>query len=164
MVSAIIFDCDGVLVDSEVLSHEVESRVLDAIGLHYDRAEFIARFMGMSNKEFFAALDADGQARLGRSIIDEVRAGIDGGMARAIAERLAEVPGARDAIASVRLAKAVASSSTVVQLDRKLKLVGHWDRFAPHIYSADHVARSKPAPDLSFMRRRCWTWNRPNVS
>lgn len=60
MISAVIFDCDGVLVDSEILAHEVETEVLDSIGLRYDRHEFTARFMGMSDKAFFVALDADG--------------------------------------------------------------------------------------------------------
>jgi len=56
MVQAVIFDCDGVLVDSEILAHEVETAVLHEIGLHYDRHEFTARFMGMSDAAFFAAL------------------------------------------------------------------------------------------------------------
>ena len=72
MVSAVIFDCDGVLVDSEVIAHEIEMATLGEIGLVYDSHDFKARFMGMSDKAFHAALEADGRARLGRSIVDEI--------------------------------------------------------------------------------------------
>jgi len=148
MVQAVIFDCDGVLVDSEILAHEVETEVLDEIGLHYDRHEFTARFMGMSDAAFFAALEADGQARLGRSIIAEIRGPIDERMRRAVEERLTEVPGALRAVAALGHAKAVASSSTALRLGVKLRKTGLWDHFAPHIFSAEHVKHAKPAPDL----------------
>jgi HAD superfamily hydrolase (TIGR01509 family) len=148
MVQAVIFDCDGVLVDSEVLAHEVETEVLNEIGLHYDRHEFTARFMGMSDAAFFAALEADGQASLGRSIIDEIRGPMNERMRRAVEDRLIEVPGALSAITTLRQVKAVASSSTAGQLDVKLRKTGLWDHFAPHIYSAEHVKHAKPAPDL----------------
>jgi len=148
MISAVIFDCDGVLVDSEVLAHEVEIAVLAEIGLTYDPHDFIVRFMGRSSKVFYELLDADGQARLGRSIVDEIQKPIRARYRKAVEERLAEVPGALAAVRSLKLPKAVASSSTVRGLGIKLRKVGHWDHFAPHIYSAEHVEHSKPAPDL----------------
>jgi HAD superfamily hydrolase (TIGR01509 family) len=148
MISAVIFDCDGVLVDSEVLAHEVETEVLTSIGLHYDPHDFKARFMGLSDQAFLAELETDGVARLGRSIIADIRGRLEVGYRQAIEERLVEVPGALAAIKTVRRAKAVASSSTTKRLEEKLRKVGHWDYFAPHVYSSEHVARSKPAPDL----------------
>lgn len=148
MVQAVIFDCDGVLVDSEILAHEVETEVLNEIGLHYDRHEFTARFMGMSDEAFFAALEADGQARLGRSIIDEIRAPMNERMRRAVEDRLVEVPGALRTIAALRHAKAVASSTTEARLAVKLRKTELWDHFAPHIFSPEHVRHAKPAPDL----------------
>src|SRR5258707_5467538 len=134
MISAVIFDCDGVLVDSEVLAHEVETEVLTSIGLHYDPHEFKARFMGLSDRAFLAELEVDGVAPLCRSIIADIREPLETGY--------------RQAIKAVRRAKAVASSSTTKGLEEKLRKVGHWDYFAPHVYSSEHVARSKPAPDL----------------
>jgi HAD superfamily hydrolase (TIGR01509 family) len=146
--SAIIFDCDGVLVDSEVIAHEVEARVLSSIGLHYDPHEFKARFMGMSDVAFRAALDADGRERLGRSILAEIEGPMDAQYRHAMETRLAEVPGALAAVRDVRGLKAVASSSREAALEKKLKKTGLWEHFAPHIYSAEHVIHSKPAPDL----------------
>ncbi len=148
MVSAVIFDCDGVLVDSEILAHEVEMAVLAEIGLTYEPHDFIVRFMGRSSKVFYELLDADGRARLGRSIVDEIRPAMRSRYRQAIETRLAEVPGALGAIRVLSLPKAVASSSSVRGLETKLRKVGHWDDFAPHIYSAEHVTHSKPAPDL----------------
>jgi len=148
MIQAVIFDCDGVLVDSEILAVEVESAVLASIGLHYDPHEFRARFMGMSDAAFFAALEEDGQTRLGRSIAAEIREPMKSRMRQAVAERLTEVSGALKAVAAMRHPKAVASSSTRAALEVKLRKTGLWDHFAPHVYSADHVTRSKPAPDL----------------
>ncbi|MEI9990305.1 MAG: HAD-IA family hydrolase [Rhizomicrobium sp.] len=151
MISAVIFDCDGVLVDSEVIAHAVEIAVLAEIGLTYDSHDFIARFMGRSSKTFYEMLDEDGRARLGRPIADEIRGPIRERYAKEIASRLTEVEGALAAIGACRLPKAVASSSSVRGLDLKLKRVGHWEHFAPHIYSAEHVTHSKPAPDLFLL-------------
>jgi beta-phosphoglucomutase-like phosphatase (HAD superfamily) len=62
MCEAVIFDCDGVLVDSEILALEVELAALADFGLVYDPAEFKRRFMGMSDSTFFTALSADSLA------------------------------------------------------------------------------------------------------
>jgi HAD superfamily hydrolase (TIGR01509 family) len=148
MTKAVIFDCDGVLVDSEVLALEVEIAALAEVGLHYGRPEFVARFMGMSGDGFFAALEADSQARLGRSLPAGFREICHARYHALVTERLAEVPGALAAIASVSHPKAVASSSGREGLEAKLRVAGLWDHFAPHVYSADHVPRAKPAPDL----------------
>lgn len=148
MFDAVIFDCDGVLVDSEVIAHEIEMAVLGDIGLTYERATFKARFMGMNDAAFFAGLEADGIERLGRSIIGEIRPLME----TRYAERIVlagEVPGATAAVAALGArTKAVASSSGVASLERKLRRTGLWDAFAPHVYSADLVDHAKPAPDL----------------
>jgi HAD superfamily hydrolase (TIGR01509 family) len=151
MIKAVIFDCDGVLVDSEVIAHEVEMLTLGEIGLTYDAHDFKARFMGMSDVAFHAALEEDGQERLGRSIIEEIRPRMKARFVEAMETRLAVVEGAQEAVDAVRGPKAVASSSTAQGLEKKLRLTGLWDRFAPHIYSAEHVEHAKPAPDLFLL-------------
>jgi HAD superfamily hydrolase (TIGR01509 family) len=148
MIAAVIFDCDGVLVDSEIIAVQVERALLAEHGLHYDKPDFIARFMGMSDTAFYAALAVDSRERLNRDLPDGFRDRVNAGK-RAISEKsLAAIVGIEDAIAQLRLLKAVASSSHTHQLEYKLRRTGLWDHFAPHIYSADHVTHAKPAPDL----------------
>ena len=102
MIFAVIFDCDGVLVGSEVIAHEVEIATLAEIGLTYDSHDFEARFMGMSDKAFHAELEADGQARLGRSIIAEIRLRMKARYAAAMETRLAAIAGTHGAVDAVR--------------------------------------------------------------
>src|SRR5262249_43319903 len=148
MTQAVIFDCDGVLVDSEVIAVEAETALLAEHGLDYGRGEFIARFMGMSDKAFYAALAEDSRARLGRGLPQDFRARIDARKHALNEEKLVAITGIHDAVAALACPKAVASSSETAQLSYKLRKTGLWDLFAPHIYSADHVAHAKPAPDL----------------
>jgi beta-phosphoglucomutase-like phosphatase (HAD superfamily) len=148
MIQAVIFDCDGVLIDSEIIAIEVETALLAELGLHYPSAEFTARFMGMSDKAFYAALDADSRARLGVALPSDFRARVDAGKQKLNETKLAAVTDVHTAVARLSLPKAVASSSETDALSRKLRKTGLWDSFAPHIYSADHVTYAKPAPDL----------------
>ena len=148
MISAVIFDCDGVLVDSEVLALEVELAILAEQGLSFEREDYVTRFMGLSYEAFHDVIDAEAQKRLGRSISDNIRGELAQRLRQTMIARLTEVPGAVAAVAGTPLLKAVASSSTKEGLERKLRQVGLWSHFEPHVYSADHVAHAKPAPDL----------------
>lgn len=150
-MTALIFDCDGVLVDSELLAHEIETEALGAAGLTYSSDEFRERFMGLTDKAFFAALEEDAQKRLGRSIQSDVVPAMKARYVAALRDRLTEIPGALALISSLPHAKAVASSSTLAMLDLKLRKTQLWDHFAPHVYSAEHVSRGKPAPDLFLL-------------
>jgi len=147
-LKAVIFDCDGVLVDSEIIAVEVERALLAEHGLHYEVPDFVARFMGMSDKAFYAALGEDSLARLSRPLPGDFQARVNAGK-RAISEKsLAAITGIELAVDALRCPMAVASSSHAHQLDYKLRRTKLWDRFAPHIYSADDVTHAKPAPDL----------------
>ena len=148
MISAVIFDCDGVLVDSEILALEVELAILAEQGLQFEREDYVTRFMGLSTLAFHDEIDREAQTRLGRPISEMIRNDLATRLRQTMIARLTEVPGAGAAVAGTRLLKAVASSSTREGLERKLRQVGLWDHFDPHVYSADHVAQAKPAPDL----------------
>ena len=93
---AVIFDCDGVLVDSEKLALEVELEVLAGLGLTFERDDYVLRFMGLSTDAFHAAIDEEAQKRLGRSIVTEVRGSER--LRQVMIEHLTEVPGALEAI------------------------------------------------------------------
>jgi len=137
-----------VLVDSEVLALEVELAILAEQGLEFEREDYVTRFMGLSYQSFHDEIDREAQTRLGRSISEVIRDDLATRLRQTMIARLTEVPGAGAAVAGTGLLKAVASSSTREGLERKLRQVGLWDAFEPHVYSADHVTHAKPAPDL----------------
>ena len=148
-VEAVIFDCDGVLVDSEILALDMELRILAEHGMNYQPAAFRERFMGMPDDAFFAALDADSRSRRGVPLPPDFRRMHAELYDQALRERLEEVEGASLAVGRCRgVRTAVASSSTTSKLRMKLDRVGLWEVFAPHVYSGDLVDRGKPAPDL----------------
>jgi len=147
-MKAVIFDCDGVLVDSEVLALEVELAMLGEYGLTFTREDYVTRFMGLSYDAFHDVMDAEAVKRLGKPIPHDFRTELATRLRQTMIARLTEIPGAAMAVAVTDLPKAVASSSTKEGLERKLRQVGLWEHFAPHVYSAEHVTNAKPAPDL----------------
>ena len=115
-------------------------------GLTFERSDYVQRFMGLSTDAYHAAIDEESQKRLGRPIAEVIR---QSERLRAVmVAELTEVPGAGNAVAAMTLPKAIASSGSMPGMERKLKRTGLWEHFAPHVYSADHVAKAKPAPDL----------------
>ncbi|ATQ41168.1 HAD family hydrolase [Caulobacter mirabilis] len=145
---AVIFDCDGVLVDSEALGVEVELEHLAGAGLVYSRADYMRRFMGLSLAAAREAIDADARERLGRPLRPGFHDDLIEDYRRVYRERLTEVAGCATAVAALRLPRAVASSAGVSDLFAKLTMTGLLPAFDPHVYSADLVARAKPHPDV----------------
>ena len=146
--SALIFDCDGVLVDSEAIHVAVEMELLREMGLAYEWEAYLSRFVGLGVPEFHATL-AEDYAKLGQGPFpDDFGPRLHDRAWPRIESELTALPGAADLAARLEGPIAVASSSIMPKLHRKLALTGLSDTFAPHIYSADQVARGKPAPDL----------------
>ncbi len=149
--AAIIFDCDGVLVDSERIAIAVEREHLARTGLVYDTTDYLSRFVGLTNQDFHLATQADHQALNGRPLPDgffeEMKAEC---VARYDAE-LTSFDGLEAFLDGYDGAVAVASSSSGPMLRRKLELTALHTRFDPYIYSGDDVAQGKPAPDLFLL-------------
>lgn len=150
LFQAVIFDCDGVLVDSEVLAIRGERTALGGLGLDYSPEEYVRRFVGLHDALFFDHLRADYLEAHGRAAPEDFEELVLAGRRREM-HALAVVDGAGEALALARRkfgAIAVASSSRAHFLDGKLKRMGLFDLVAPHVYSADLVAHGKPAPDI----------------
>lgn len=139
----VIFDCDGVLVDSEVLACRAGVEALAAIGHAMALERFAERFVGLSTKDVYAALEAD----LGRPLPEEFKADVRRRSAVLFAD-LQAIDGVAATLAALPVPKCVASSSTPEALGRKLRQTGLLDHFAPALFSSAMVARGKPAPDL----------------
>jgi HAD superfamily hydrolase (TIGR01509 family) len=147
-IQAVIFDCDGVLVDSEILGIEVEHRALAEVGLHYDVAEYHRRFLGLPQRDYIAELDADARAITGRPLPSDFSATITARLRESFEAKLAPIAGAIEFISALQMPKAVASSSLLRSLHWKLEKTGLKPAFGDHLYSAEHVKNGKPAPDL----------------
>lgn len=145
-IELVIFDCDGVLVDSERLSVRVESQLLGELGWSISEHEVMERFVGRSDAHMLSVIEA----QLGRAVpefMDEYRSRLYA----AVDRELTTVPGvveALDRIDAGGLATCVASSGTHEKIERTLGRTGLLDRFDGRIFSATEVERGKPAPDL----------------
>lgn len=144
---ALIFDCDGVLVDSEVIAIASEREILASWGLEYDFQTFVSRFVGLHNRDFHAALAADAIA-VGLSLPTDFGKQMQANNWKRYETELCPIDGVLEVVVAFAGPQAVASSSEADKLVRKLQLTGLFDTFAPHIYSSDLVTHGKPAPDL----------------
>ena len=142
----VIFDCDGVLVDSERLSIALDAELLAQLGWPLTEDEIVERWVGRTE----AAMRAEIEDHLGRDIGAEWAAFADRYLA-AFASDLRPVDGvaeAVDAIQAAGYATCVASSGDLAKIRRNLTTTGLLDRFGDRIFSADDVEHGKPAPDL----------------
>ena len=144
---ALIFDCDGVLVDSEVIAIASEREILASWGLQYEFQTFVSRFVGLHNRDFHAAIATDAVAA-GLSLPEDFGMQMQANNWKRYETELRPIDGVLEVVAAFAGVQAVASSSEADKLARKLQMTGLHDAFAPHIYSADLVSRGKPAPDL----------------
>ena len=140
----VIFDCDGVLVDSEPIINAAHAQVLTACGYPITEDELLARFCGMSDAEMLATIEDEWGNTLPASYAEHVGAMIEDGFGHS----LVAIAGVAEALNSLRLPVCVASSSVPEQIRRKLELTGLAVHFGNNLFSATMVARGKPAPDL----------------
>ena len=143
-VELVIFDCDGVLIDSERLAVKVDVLMLRQLGWPLSEADVIDRFVGRSDEFMRSALED----HLGRKLPADWAAPFELLYRQAFASELAPVDGVIDALDGITLPTCVASSSSHEKLRYTLGLVGLYERFKGRIFSASDVANGKPAPDL----------------
>lgn len=143
----VIFDCDGVLVDSERLSVTVEVQILAELGWEITPEEVVDLFVGVSDDDYLALLEA----RLGRRLPANWRQEMTPRYRSAFERELRPVNGIEellDDLAGAGVATCVASNGDHEKIRHSLVLTGLWPRFEGRIFSAYDVARGKPAPDL----------------
>ena len=144
---AILFDFDGVLIESEYVGNKQIAEYLTGIGHPTTPEQSMANFMGYSGTDFFAKVEA----WIGRPLPDDFHAARAAEDDRVMAEGIGEVAGAVDFVESLPadLPRAVVSSSSTRWIRRHLDHIGLAHAFGDHLYSGrEHVARGKPAPDL----------------
>lgn len=145
--AAIIFDFDGVLIESEWVSAQQLAATLSRLGYPTTIEQALSRFTGLGGPDFVDAVAAHIGEEVPPAFFAERRAED----ARVLEEGLQTVAGAVEFVRALPadLPRAIASSSSTHWIRIHLRHVGLEDAFAPHIYSGrEHVARGKPAPDI----------------
>jgi HAD superfamily hydrolase (TIGR01509 family) len=144
--AAVLFDCDGVLADSEGLVNRLVAEELTARGWGMSGEEARATFLGMALPDMVPIIEARTgplPPRWGRDLSERI--------ARALREEVEPIPGAVAAVRAVAAAGipvACASNSARVELAAKLERLGLAPLFGPRVLSFEEVARPKPAGDL----------------
>ena len=159
-IELVIFDCDGVLIDSERLAVEVDVRVLRELGWAISEAEVVERFVGRSDRDTQAAIEA----HLCRELPAGWEASLEALYRKAFAGRLAPVEGIFEALDRITLSSCVASGGTHDHLRYTLGLTGLYERFAGRIFSSEDVARASRPPTSSCTRPSAWRPCRPAAS
>jgi HAD superfamily hydrolase (TIGR01509 family) len=144
VADAVIFDCDGVLVDTERSANEVLARLIGELGVPTTTEQAIATYMGRSWASCMEILEA----KLGEPPPAGLRDRYRAQTTAAWRHELEPVPGVVTALDAIELPTCVASSGEHERIRLTLGLTGLLPRFEGRIFSATDVARGKPAPDL----------------
>jgi HAD superfamily hydrolase (TIGR01509 family) len=149
-MTLLIFDCDGVLVDSEVIAQDTLREMMAQLGRPMAIDEMIREFAGKSLADTIATAErplgrpipADVGDKFGHRLLDRFR------------RQLKPIPGVRDAILALPYRRCVASSSSPERLKLSLAVTGLAPLFGENVFSAVQVTHGKPAPDLYLLAAR----------
>ena len=142
-IELIIFDCDGVLVDSESVASRIFSEYLHSLGIHLTQEEVTQQFVGRSLSSCKALLQAGGRT-LPDTFADDVRERT----LAALSHDLDPISGIHTVLDGISLPVCVASSGRPVKINQSLRVTNLVPYFGGNIFSADQVDNPKPAPDL----------------
>ncbi|MBZ9697288.1 HAD family hydrolase [Mesorhizobium sp. CO1-1-9] len=140
----VIFDCDGVLVDSEALSVSALLGMIELAGGSLGEDAAYEHFLGKSMKSVREILSRD----FGLEITDQHLTAMRVDLMRKFREELMPIPGVKEMLPKLGLPYCVASSGTLERIRHALDVTGLLTLMEPHLFSAAMVAKGKPAPDL----------------
>ena len=140
----VIFDCDGVLVDSEVISCRAHAETLTRHGYPITSEQVFHRFLGRSTRQ----ANMEVEAELGCALPDDFHVQLQEELFRSFEADLEAVPHIHSALDAITRSVCVASSGSHQRMRVTLGRARLYDRFAPNIFSASQVINGKPAPDL----------------
>lgn len=140
----VIFDCDGVLVDSERLAVRADAEALHELGWMLTDEEIVERFMGRTSSAMEDAIEAYLGGPLPEGWVDRWQRRY----MELITSELTAVDGVVEALDAISTPVCVASSGSHDKMRKTLGKTGLYDRFDGNIFSATEVAEGKPAPDL----------------
>ncbi len=142
----VIFDCDGVLVDSEIIASRVEARVLTEAGFEITPEELASRYAGLTFKDILLSIEENAEAPLQATLIDRAESEVD----RKVRKDVKAIDGVHEAVARIPLPKCVCSNSSHDRVEAMLTRTQLLPLFNGYIYSAleTPTRQPKPAPDV----------------
>ncbi|MDX2559771.1 HAD family hydrolase [Streptomyces sp. TX20-6-3] len=140
----VIFDCDGVLVDSERIYCRVDREVFASLGAEFTEVEMVEYFVGSSHDMLTAIVEE----RRGRPLEPDWQAPFKQRYEDALDAELTAVEGVTDLLDALAVPYCLASNGSHASIRKNLGRAGLLDRFEGRMFSARDVARGKPAPDL----------------
>jgi HAD superfamily hydrolase (TIGR01509 family) len=144
-----LFDCDGVIVDSEVIAAEVDAEHLASVGFTITPEEVIRRFAGLTARDIVEIVEAE----TGRQLPDEFLHGQKEKLDRRLASEVKAVPGIEALLDAIEgHPRCVCSNSSGERLRITMERTQLWDRFAPNIFSAVEVGTRQAKPDPNVYR------------
>ena len=146
----VIFDCDGVLVDSEVISCRVHADVLTRYGYPITAEQVHQRFLGRTARDAAAEVERE----LGRKLPDSYDLERRTTLLAALADTVEAIPHLHAALDAIDISICVASSAAHEKIFTTLSRTRLYERFAPNIFSGTQVSHGKPAPDLFLFAAR----------
>ena len=146
-IQAVIFDCDGVLVDSEILASQVSLRMLEPYGFKMSPPEYAKAFAGKVEQDILSLIQQNYQIELPDDFLSKLRLEIE----HALDHDLQPIPGVKETIGEIPVTKAVVSNSRLARVISSLKLAGLTEAFGKKIFSAEMVEHPKPAPDVYLL-------------
>ncbi|MEM1200804.1 MAG: HAD hydrolase-like protein, partial [Pseudomonadota bacterium] len=143
-IDHVIFDCDGVLIDSEWLACTAEAEVFSDLGVEMTPEYVRDTYVGMANEDMFAKFEAD----FGMPLPADFEERHFAKTMALFAQELRAIEGVEQVLSALGGIKSVASNSGTERLRSTLEMTALTVHFNGHIYSSDMVARPKPATDL----------------
>ncbi len=140
----VIFDCDGVLVDSEIIASRVLSRELTGLGLPLTPGDCIAEFTGVSMATAMARIET----MMGRALPGDFETTLQQRDFEAFSAEVQPMRGVKAMLPRLTIPHCIASSGAIAKMRLTLSASGLLSYFEPHLFSAQMVEHGKPAPDL----------------
>lgn len=142
----VIFDCDGVLVDSEIVAARVDAELITAAGFPIEPEELAERYAGLTFRNILLEIEKEASIPFQATMIDEEKKLLD----KRLAREVKAIDGAREAVAMTPYKRCVCSNSSTARLDMTLSKTGILPLFAGLIFSAVDTpgVQPKPAPDI----------------
>ncbi len=149
-VQCVIFDCDGVLVDSEILANQTALQMLRPFGFTMSPQDYGSSFAGKVEEDILRIIQEEYGIDLPQDFNVQLRQAID----HRLDHELQPILGMKELVAAVALPRAVVSNSRLARVTASLQVAGLADAFGDHVYAIDLVENPKPAPDLYLYAAR----------